>query len=174
MNIPLVHLTLLSLLIWSCGAADPDLKILQEFDQLHPETQKFFDRDAKMQCACLKENQAMLEKLLSTSQGFVDSIRAGQLSIESEEVALRIEQEIYTVAASYNNCVSDSPQPDPEVMHQVQEDMRSFSGASEPGGTSHNKMVQFNNALMRKHCAELQPLAIQFNELTQVVSSGIQ
>lgn len=171
---------ILSLVLFACNSCGEksskaqDLEILKEFSQLHPQTQDFFDRDAKLQCACLKENKDLLETLVKESKTFVDSIKAEQLSVDSSRVAEKIEREIYTVWADYNQCISDSPPPSQEMMEQVSEDMRSFSGASEPGGASHNKMVLFNNALMRKHCEDLQPLGVKINELSQIVSPGIR
>jgi hypothetical protein len=163
--------------LFGCGgqsAKSQDLEILAEFSKLHPSTQEFFDRDAKLQCACLKENKTTLEKLLENTQSFADSIREGQLSVDSARVAMKIETEIYTVWADYNQCIADSPPPTQETMEQVAADMRSFTGGSEPGGESYNKMVLFNNALMRKHCEELQALGVKVNELSQLVAPGIQ
>ncbi|EJF54124.1 hypothetical protein SapgrDRAFT_2465 [Saprospira grandis DSM 2844] len=121
-----------------------EAELLRSFQNFNLESQQFFDGAAKLQCACLLEQEDPLSKL--PANGPIDS--------SQQQI---IEQ--------YQNCNADSPPPSAEVFAKISEDLQKFSGASAPGGSSDQKMQALSTALLRLHCPEKQALAKKLNAL---------
>jgi len=174
--IPISIFLLIGLIFSGCGSTEDSLssdkKILTELVALSHETQDFFDSNTKVQCACLAEHKNILEKMLSETQSLAKDLKAKKVSIKDEAVATKIETIIYPVLGKYNDCNADAPQPSPETFQKIENDLKTFSGASAPGGASDHKMRNLSNALMRKYCKELHNIGVSLNDLTTVISPG--
>ena len=172
-SISLKIITFISICLFFCSCGNgEDSKILQEFSKLNPKTQEFFNANAKVQCNCLKENKGILEKLMKDSKALVNEIKSKKINNQDNIVQKQIQSEIYPILAKYNDCNAAAPQPNPETFRIIENDLKTFSGASVPGGASDNKMRNLGNALMSKHCKDLHQLAVQLTELSIVISPG--
>ncbi len=164
-------LTIIILFLSSCGNGE-DSKILQEFSKLNPKTQEFFTANAKVQCSCLKENKGVLEKMMKDTKILINDLISKKINNQDDIAQKQILTKIYPVLAKYNDCNSAAPQPNPETFRIIENDLKTFSGASVPGGASDNKMRNLGNALLSKHCNELYSLSVQLTELSVVISPG--
>jgi hypothetical protein len=167
----IITFILICLCFSSCGNGD-DSKILQEFSKLSPKTQEFFNANAKVQCSCLKEHQGMLEKMIKDSRDLVNDLKSKKINNQDEIIQKRIQTQIYPILSKYNDCNAEAPQPNPETFRIIENDLKTFSGASVPGGASDNKMRNLGNALLLKHCNEYHKLSVELTELTIVISPG--
>ncbi|WCL82127.1 hypothetical protein PPO43_03295 [Saprospira sp. CCB-QB6] len=137
--------------LWACQNTtskneipEAEAELLRSFQNFNPESQQFFDGAAKLQCACLLEQEGPLTQLPTT----------GPIDSSQQQIILQ-----------YQNCNADSPAPSAEVFAKISEDLQKFSGASVPGGSSDQKMQALSTALLRLHCPEQQELAKKLNSL---------
>ena len=137
--------------LWACQSTaseneipEAEAELLRSFQSFNLESQQFFNGAAKLQCACLLEQEGPLTALPTNAP-----LDSSQLLIMEQ----------------YQNCNADSPPPSVEVFAKISEDLQKFSGASAPGGSSDQKMQALSTALLRLHCPEKQALAKKLNAL---------
>jgi hypothetical protein len=159
------------ILLTSCttSANQSDREILDEFNHLSKETQKFFNSNTKVLCACLKEHKTVYNELLKVAKPLTDDLKTAKRSLNDEAVQEEIESKLMPGLAKFNNCNADAPDPSDEAVFKMQEDLLHFSGASVPGGKSDNKMHRLNLALLRKHCPEQQELGSNMDQLSKTL-----
>ncbi len=167
--------TIISLMFPSCtGSEEKQLsekQILIDFSKFNQVSQDFFNSNARAQCACLGQFQPELKKMLDKSKTLMRQLVSDKATKNDSLIEKEIENQILPVIVKYNSCLPEE-RIAPEIFEKVEEDLKSFAGASAPGGKSDKKMRRLSVVLLKKHCNDLYEIGFNLDRLTFLISPG--